>query len=103
MSFLLIIELYRKKLAEFEEKEYKNIVGDKRVYLANLYFALALFEQAVINQTPISKENEFFFTGQYHVSRFLFDGEYEELSQMYYEIVNIVKSKKYFRGPDLKP
>jgi hypothetical protein len=80
MDFWELINLFRKKLAEFEEKEYKYIVGDKRVYLSNLYFAMALFEQAVVNQTPISKENEFFFTGQYHVSRFLFDSDYELIS-----------------------
>ena len=97
MEYFDLIQQLRKRLAEYEENVLICPDGDRRRYFANLNFALALFEQAVVNQIPVSKENEFFFTGQYHISRFLCEREYEEISHLYDEMATIAKDENYFR------
>lgn len=98
MKYFDLIKLLRKRLSEYEENVSINADGDIRRYFANLNFALALFEQAIVNQIPVSKENEFFFTGQYHISRFLCEREYEEIGRLYDEMASIIKDKNYFRS-----
>ena len=59
--------------------------------------AASLFELGLLVNRPISKEEEFYFSGSYFVSRFVCDNEFKELSNLYDEIVDQVKTFNYFR------
>jgi hypothetical protein len=94
-----LIKQLRELLVEYCKSPVYNIESNKenRIWIANIYMAISLFELGVLVNRPISQEEEFYFSGGYFVSRFICDNEFRELSGLYDAITDQVKKSDYFR------
>jgi hypothetical protein len=70
---------------------------ETRIWIANIYMAISLFELGLLVSRTINTEEEFYFSGSYIVSRFVCDSEWREISFLYDEIIKEVKAFNYFR------
>lgn len=94
-----LIRQLREVLVEYCKSPVYNIEINKenRIWIANIYMAISLFELGMLVNRPISQEEEFYFSGSYFVSRFVCDNEFRKLSNLYDEIIDKVKKSNYFR------
>ena len=97
MKDLELINALRNELAIYERDNGEQISSTSRTYVENMKYAVTLFEKGLLNNIPVSKNDEFYFSGKYHISRFLCDGGYELISELYDKIVDTTISKNYFR------
>ena len=97
MTLLENIIKLRKRINEFREQN--PSLHSATVYdCCSVEMALCLAELGVIRQREISKEEEHWFNGQ----RFIDDSfrgwpEWSDIFDLYYDLVEEVKSLKYFK------
>jgi hypothetical protein len=96
------IKQIREILVEYCKTPVYNIESNQetRVWIANVYMAVSLFELGLFVRRAISKEEEFYFSGSYFVGRFICDNQFQKLSKLYDEIIDQVKVFNYFRSSD---
>ncbi len=87
-----LIFCLREELIKFEAEK-ATITDLDKGCINNIRLALSLFEQRI----AISNEDEYYFRGQYFVSRFLCDQGYVRIDELYSELVEEVKKRNYYR------
>lgn len=90
-----IIEALRRRTNDFRNSELSNIKPLK-FDINSIEIALCLAELGHYNNRSIQPSEEYWFKGTYLISND-FNGEWEDISMLYGQLVEKVQSLKYFR------
>lgn len=91
----LIFQL-RKRLFEFYTDK-SNVDSSIHLNAINIAVSLADYACKTSPSRPISKEEEVWFSAGFYIDQILGNSEWEDLANLYYDLISIVKSKNYFR------
>lgn len=96
MELQSILKKLRTRLSEYL---FKTQTEDRSLHVNAIEIAVCLVEFALEDKRPIKNEEENWFKAAYHLSYVFPSGsEWEDLSELYCTLVDVVERKNYFRN-----
>jgi len=94
MEIIELTQNIRNKLANYRYA-HKNIIVSKHINAIDI--AVSLVEYAIEDKRPIGSSEENWFEATYQIDYLLSGSDWEDLSDMYSQLVTEVKKRNYFR------
>jgi hypothetical protein len=91
METKILIQKLQNRLTEYKSSELYSAIPLKQD-INSIQIALSLFEMAMFCNRPIKGDEKYWFKGSYYIA-YDISGEWEDISKMYDEMVEIVNKK----------